>query len=210
MGVTSALERNEEDREAFKNLVNTHFRPEQLVFADESHFNRLTLRRPYAWSIRGEHAHQCEFFLRGSKYSILPALSLNGILHLEVLDKAITGDDFRRFVQGLLPHMNQWPLPNSVLVIDNASIHKVADIRKIVEEHGVRLLYLPVYLPDFNPIELAFSTIKAWLRTNRDRVNQELESENGTVYNMFWEAIHSTTAEHAKGWYKHCGYRVPN
>jgi transposase len=168
------------------------------------------LRRPYAWSIRGERAHRCEFFLRGSKYSILPALSLDGILHLEVLDKAITGDDFRRFVQGLLPRMNQWPLPNSVLVIDNASIHKVADIREIVEEHGARLLYLPVYSPDFNPIELAFSTIKAWLRANRDRVNQELESENGTVYNVFWEAIHSTTAEHAKGWYKHCGYRVPN
>jgi transposase len=136
----------------------------------------------------------------------LPALSLDGILHLEVIDSAITSEDFLRFVQGLLPHMNEWPLPRSVLVIDNASIHKVAGIREMVEGRGARLLYLPTYSPDFNPIELAFSTIKAWLRTNRDRVNQELESENGFVYDMFWEAVHSVTSEQAKGWFKHCGY----
>ena len=191
-------------------LVRTHFRPEQLVFADESHFNRLTLRRPYAWSIRGERACRYELFLRGTKYSILPALSLDGIIHLEVLDKAITGEDFRHFVQGLLPCMNAWPLPKSVLVIDNASIHKLAGIHELVEERGTRLLYLPAYSPDFNPIELAFSAIKAWLRENRDRVNRELESPDGTVYNTLWEGIHSVTVEHAKGWYMHCGYHIPN
>jgi hypothetical protein len=164
------------------------------------------LRRPYAWSIRGEHTTRYEFFLRGTKYSILPAISLDGILHLEVLENTITGNDFQHFVQGLLPRMNKWPLPNSVLVIDNASIHKVAGIQEMVEESGVRLLYLPPYSPDFNPIELAFSTIKAWLRANCDRVNHEYESEDGTVYDIFWEAVHAVTAENAKGWFKHCGY----
>jgi DDE superfamily endonuclease len=200
------LERNEQDRAEFQTLIRTYFRPEQLVFADESHFNRLTLRRPYAWSIRGERATRHEFFLRGTKYSILPAISMDGILHLEVLENAITGNDFFRFVQGLLPCMNKWPLPNSVLVVDNASIHKVAGIRELVEEYGARLLFLPPYSPDFNPIELAFSTIKTWLRMNRDRVNQGIELEDGTVYNLFWEAVHSVTEEHAKGWFKHCGY----
>ena len=60
--------------------------------------------------------------------------------------------------------MNKWPLPNSVLVINNASIHRVDGIREMVQEHGARLVYLPAYSPDFNPIELAFSSIKAWLR----------------------------------------------
>ena len=203
------MERNEQDREEFKNLIDTHFSPEQLVFADESHFNRLTLRRPFAWSKRGERACRYEFTFRGTKYSMLPALSLDGMLHLEVVENAITGDVFRRFVQGLLPRMNAWPLPNSVLVIDNASIHKVAGIREMVEERGARLVYLPAYSPDFNPIELAFSAIKAWLRLNRDHVNQELESENGMVYNALWEAVHSVTAEHAKGYFKHCGYNIP-
>ena len=139
---------------------------------------------------------------------MLPALSLDGILHLEVVENAVTGADFRRFVEGLLLQMNEFPLPNSVLVIDNASIHKVNGIRELVEDHGARLLYLPSYSPDFNPIELAFSTIKQWLRSNRDRVNQELNSGEGGVYNVFWEAVHSVTADQARGWYKHCGYIV--
>ena len=83
---------------------------------------------------------------------MLPALSLDGILHLEVVENAVTGADFRRFVEGLLLHMNEFPLPNSVLVIDNASIHKVEGIRELVEDRGARLIYLPSYSPDFNPI----------------------------------------------------------
>lgn len=51
-----ALERDEQDRATFRNIVDTYYRPEQLVFADESHFNRLTMRRPYTWSKRGERA----------------------------------------------------------------------------------------------------------------------------------------------------------
>jgi len=201
-----ALEQNKQDRETFRTLIDTHFRPEQLIFANESHFNRLPLRRPYAWSIRGERASRYECFLRGTKYSILPALSLNGILHLEVIKNTITSEDFIQFIQGLLPHMNEWPLPMSVLVIDNVSIHKAAGIREMVEERGARLLYLPSYSPDFNPIELASSTIQAWVRENHDRINQELESENGVVDNIFQEAVHSVTTEQAKGWFTHCGY----
>jgi hypothetical protein len=67
-------------------LITAHYRPEQLVFADKSHFNRLTLRRPYVWALRGERATKYEFFHRGNKYSILPALSLDGILHLKVVE----------------------------------------------------------------------------------------------------------------------------
>ena len=201
------MERNEQDREDYKRNILIHYRPEQLVFADESHFNRLTLRRPYAWAKRGDRASRYEFQFRGSKYSILPALSLDGILHLEVVENAVTGAAFRRFVEGLLPRMNKWPLPNSVLVVDNASIHKVAGIRELVEDHGMRLMFLPSYSPDLNPIELSFSSIKAWLRANRDQVNREMESENGTVYNALWQAVHSVTPEKARGWYKHCGYQ---
>ena len=203
-----ALERNEHDRWEFKSLIDRYFWPDQLVFANESHFNQLTLRRPCAWSRRGERSTRYEFSFRGSKYSILPAISLDGIIHLEVLDKAISGNDFRRFVQGLLPRMNEWPLPRSVLIVDNASIHKVAGIREMVEERGARLIYLPAYSPDFNPIELAFSKIKAWLRTNRDHLNTELDSGDASVYSSFWEAVHSVTVEHARGWYKHCGYGI--
>src|SRR6266404_2031746 len=102
--------------------------------------------------------------------------------------------------------MNRFPLPNSILVVDNVSIHKVAGIRDIVKEHGSWLLYLPPYSPDLNPIELAFSKIKAWLRANRDKVNSDMVIADGAVYDAFWKAVYSITAENARGWYKHCGY----
>ena len=99
---------------------------------------------------------------------MLPALSIDGVLHLEVVENAVTGADFYRIVEGLLPCRNEFPLPDSVLVIDNASIHKFDGICKMVEGRGTRLMYLPSYSPDFNSIELAFSTIKQWLCSNRD------------------------------------------
>jgi hypothetical protein len=203
------LERNEKDREDFKRNVSVHYRPEHLVFADESHFNRLTLRRPYAWSKCGERASRHEFQFSGTKYSVLPALSLDGILHLEVVENVVTGAIFRRFIEGLLPLMNKWPLPNSVLVVDNASIQKVAGIRELVEERGMRLMILPSYSPDLNPIELTFSSIKAWVNANRDHVNQEMADEDGTVNNVLRQAVYSVTPEEAQDWYKHCGYQHP-
>ena len=63
-----------------------------------------------------------------------------------------------------IPHMNPFPGKNSVLVMDNARIHHNAKWISVIEELGGRVLFLPPYSPDFNPIKLAFSTIKAWLR----------------------------------------------
>jgi hypothetical protein len=184
-------------------IVNAHYLPEQLVFTDESHFNWLTMRRPYTWSKCGKRACQYEFQFRGAKYSILPAISIDGIIHLEVLNNAVTGTDFHHFVQDLLPCMNEFPLPNLVLVVDNASIHKVTGIQEMVEECGARLMYLLPYSPDLNPIELVFSSIKAFLRANRDHLNN---NQAGSVYDVVWQAVHSISAESARGWYKHCGY----
>jgi DDE superfamily endonuclease len=74
---------------------------------------------------------------------ILPALSLAGILHLEVLDHSFTGEEFTDFIESILDCMQPWPLPNSVLVMDNASIHKVAGIHEMVEE---RYITVPIYI----------------------------------------------------------------
>ena len=102
--------------------------------------------------------------------------------------------------------MNEWPLPNSVLIIDNTAIHKVEGIHEMVGEQGSQLLYLPAYSLDYNLIENTFSSIKSWLCSNHDHVNLELNSVDGTVYDIFWEAIHSITADDSKGWFKLCGY----
>ena len=73
---------------------------------------------------------------------------------------------------------------------------------------GMCLLYLPPYSPDFNPIEEAFSAIKAWIRSNRDYVRGELSGEaTCDPYEMLWEAVFSAvTPGKACGWFKDCGY----
>lgn len=71
------------------------------------------------------------------RYSILLALLLDGVIHLEVLNHAFTGHEFANFVDGVLDQMQPWPLPNSVLVMDNAQIHHVPGIQEMVEERRV-------------------------------------------------------------------------
>jgi hypothetical protein len=78
-----AIERDENNRAAFKLVVGEHFRADQLIFADESHFNWITLRRPYAWAPRGNRARRRDFkfktrgrwclgeFLEGHEYLAL-------------------------------------------------------------------------------------------------------------------------------------------
>jgi hypothetical protein len=67
------------------------------------------------------------------RYSMLPALSLDSILHLDVLDWSYTSKLFNEFVNGLLDNMNPFPAQNSVLVMDNASIHKSLVLQQMVE-----------------------------------------------------------------------------
>jgi hypothetical protein len=121
-------------------------------------------------------------------YSILPAISLDGVLHLDILTRSWTGEEFQTYIDALLDNMNPYPQDNSVIVMDNASTHHFEGIRERSEaryahvnlncthaklscsRRGMRLVYLPAYSPDFNPIEEGFSAMKAWIRRNREYV----------------------------------------
>lgn len=73
---------------------------------------------------------------------------------------------------------------------------------------GMRLLYLPPYSPDFNPIEEAFSCIKAWIRSHRDEVLVEMERGlESRPFEILWEAVFaSVTIPKVEGWFRDCGY----
>ena len=92
------LKQNNQDYEEFKALVNTHYHLKQLVFTDKSHFNQLTLRRPFTWSICDKHIFQYKFLLYRTKYSILSALFLDGIVHLKIVKNTVTDNDFQHFI----------------------------------------------------------------------------------------------------------------
>ena len=91
--------------------------------------------------------------------------------------------------------------PGDVVVLDNLPAHKVAGLAELIEVRGARLLYLPPYSPDFNPIELAFSKLKTWLRTAQARTREALKA-------VIQDASNWITEHDAKNWFDRCGYHV--
>jgi transposase len=90
--------------------------------------------------------------------------------------------------------------PGQVVVMDNLSAHKGEEVRELIEGRGCELLFLPPYSPDLNPIEEAFSKIKALLRKAEARTKEEPIEVLGV-------SISAVTARDAAGFFKHCGYR---
>lgn len=142
------------------------------------------------------------------RYSLLPALSLSGVIYSDVRQGAFNGDGFLSFLDGLLAVMNPYPAPNSVLVLDNCSIHHVDGVQERCDAAGVRLLYLPPYSPDLNPIEEAFSAFKAHARRHGIQFRAAMESgDRADALLWIYEALdRSMTAEKAKGWFRDSGY----
>lgn len=89
------------------------------------------------------------------------ALRAHGMTAPMILDGPMDGDSFRAYVTEVLAPTLQ---RGDIVIMDNLPSHKVAGIREAVEASGARLHYLPPYSPDLNPIEQAFSKIKALLR----------------------------------------------
>jgi transposase len=85
--------------------------------------------------------------------------------------------------------------------MDNLSAHKGSRVRELIEVKGCELLYLPPYSPDLNPIEQAFSKIKALLRRAGTRTREALVEAIG-------RALGAVTARDARGFFEHCGYRL--
>jgi transposase len=146
---------------------------EKLVFLDECGFS-LNLYRLYGWMIGGGRCEENVPFNKGTNRSVAGAFSLpsetnpTGMLALWQKDGAWNKLLFECFVEiAVLPFVPK----GSVLVLDNARIHHNPSLTAAVEKAGCSLLYLPPYSPDFSPIELAWSWIKAYVRNlgPRDR-----------------------------------------
>lgn len=82
------------------------------------------------------------FYLR--RYSLLPALSLDGIIHAKIVEGSFTTPLFRDFIEGLLDRMQPFPAPNSVIVMDSARIHKDPGVTNLIEERYVYYLMFDV------------------------------------------------------------------
>jgi len=87
-----------------------------------------------------------------------------------------------------------------VVVLDRLGAHRTEKVRKLIEERGADLVFLPSYSPELNPIEEAFSKIKSIVRKAGARTREALNE-------AISEALLAVTLEDVAGWFSHCGYR---
>jgi transposase len=134
--------------------------PADLLFLDETS-TPITLTPLRARAPRGQRA--VGRIPRGKRPHIawLATLSLTGMGESLVVNGPVDGPVFVTFVERVLvPSLR----PGQVVVVDNLSVHKSAQARQLIEQAGCRLVFLPSYSPDFNPIEHAFAKTKQGLR----------------------------------------------
>ena len=147
--------------------VATRYTASQLVVVDESAANERTADRRWGWSPKGVACRQPQSGVRSSRWSILPAIGINGYLEYEIFHGSFNSERFENFIRKLLRKMTPFPGPRSVLIMDNVSTHHSPYVRELCRQAGVVLEYLPPYSPHFSPIEESFSVLKAWIRRNR-------------------------------------------
>ena len=131
--------------------------PDSLVFLDETATNTKMARR-YGWAPRGERCRVAVPFGHWKTITVTAGLRASGLTATALFDGPMTGARFRSYVEEILiPTLKH----GDTVVLDNLPAHKVSGIRERIEAAGARLLYLPAYSPDLNPIELAFAKLKA-------------------------------------------------
>jgi len=107
----------------------------------------------------------------GDNVTVTAALTLEGIVAPMMLHGAMNGRAFDAYVeQCLAPELHA----GDVVVLDKLGAHRPARVRDLVEARGARLVFLPSYSPDFNPIEHAWSKLKALLRKAGARTLRKL------------------------------------
>ncbi len=144
--------------------------PERLVFIDETGASTKMARR-YGRALRGERCRAPVPHGHWKTTTLVGALRLEGMTAPMVLDGAMHGAAFLAYVEQVLaPTL----IPGDIVIMDNLPAHKPAAVRRAIEAAGSELRFLPPYSPDFNPIEMAFSKLKASLKKTAARTINDL------------------------------------
>ena len=155
--------------------------PERLVFIDET-WASTNMARRHGRCARGERLRVGVPHGHWKTTTFVGALTLRGFIAPWVLDGAINRAAFETYVAKVLVSELR---PGDVVVMDNLSSHKGPQVREMIEAAGAELRYLPPYSPDFNPIENAFSKLKALLRKAAERTVTGLWSAIGRLIDLF-------------------------
>lgn len=129
------------------------------------------MARRYGRALRGERCRASVPHGHWETTTFVGALRLEGMTAPMILDGAMHGAAFLAYVEQVLaPTLS----PGDIVVMDNLPAHKPVAVRQAIEHIGAELRFLPPYSPDFNPIEMAFSKFKAFLKKTAARTVDDL------------------------------------
>lgn len=172
--------------------------PETVLFLDETS-TQTTMTRSCGRAPRGVRVIGAVPRNHGANVTCLVAMGPTGMQMPCVFEGAVTSDLFLTWVR-------EWLVPTlprgTMVVLDNLSVHRHAEVQPAVEAAGCHLRYLPAYSPDFNPIELAFAKLKTHLRGVGARTLHPLIDAIGI-------GLARITAADIAGYYRHCGFTLP-
>jgi transposase len=169
--------------------------PARLVFIDETG-TATDLARTRGRGPKGERVLGRVPYGHWKTTTFIAGLRTTGLVAPFVIDRPTNRDVFRSYVEHcLVPELS----PGDIVVMDNLPAHKVDGIRHMIELAGAQLLYLPPYSPDLNPIEMAFSKLKALLRKAAERSVPALWDRIGVLIDDF-------TAAECLNFFNHAGY----
>jgi transposase len=192
-----ATERDEGARGAFRERLRG-VDPERLVFVDESSTNIALIPR-YGRAPKGERARGRAPRNWGKNVTLISSITLEGMGPSMSIEGPSDTDSFGIYMREILaPRLRS----GQIVLMDNLSVHKSKWVRELIEARGCQLWLLPSYSPDLNPIEEAFSKVKALLRRAKARVLEALFAATE-------EALFAVSSEDARGYFGHCGYAIP-
>ena len=161
---------------------------ERLVFLDESGVTTKMART---------HARAP----RGQRLTVLGALACDGLVATMSIEASTSTSVLLAYLEQVLVPALKRTKPDAILVMDNLRPHHATEVRDLLEQAGIGLLYLPRYSPEFNPIEQVWAKMKERLKAKAARSLEALEA-------ALKPALDTITAKDAKGWIRHAGYAL--
>jgi transposase len=154
------------------------------------------LTRTYGRAPSGERVNDYVPDARFERMSVISTIRLGGEMAPFCFEGTLNGELFEAYVNAMLvPALKK----GDILIMDNSSVHKAKGVTKLLADKGVRVMFIPPYSPDFNPIELLWSKVKAFLKKVKERTFDNL-------VNALKKALKHITPADINNWFCHDGY----
>ena len=156
------------------------------------------MTRLYGWGEKAERVNDYVPDVRFERSSVIATLGVDGINAPMTYKGTLNGEVFRPYVEQVLAPTLE---AGDIVIMDNYSVHKVDGILDPIYAKGAKVLFLPAYSPDLNPIEMAWSKIKSILRKLKPRNSTDMQA-------AIKIALDAITKADCENWFKHNGYSL--